>query len=146
MAIKDGIPSIRLLVVDDHDQMRQMLVRVIHRFGDMEVVSEAVNGREAVEAYEEYRPDITLMDIAMPEIHGLEATHIICRLFPAARIIIFSGLASVSYIQAAFAVGALACLGKDIELDQLAATIRAVHQGEHRKFVGQNMFSQPRMS
>jgi DNA-binding NarL/FixJ family response regulator len=125
----DKLP-IRVLLVDDHKLIRDTLARLIRTFEDMELVAQATNGREAIEAFAEHQPDITLMDVSMPVVDGLAATRLILQQFPQARIIILSVTYDKGrYHHEALAAGAAACLGKDISVQQLAETIREVHYG-----------------
>jgi len=84
-----NIPNtIRILVVDDHALLRKGLAAVVNAEPDMKLVAEASNGEEAVEKFRTHRPDITLMDLQMPGLNGIEATNRILSEFPAARIIV----------------------------------------------------------
>jgi DNA-binding NarL/FixJ family response regulator len=123
-----GKPLIRIMIVDDYELMRQILGIAIASFGDMEVVAEATNGWEAVEAYDTHQPDITLMDVEMPIMNGLEALRTIRARFPTACVIIMTGMGDVQdYVRQAAEAGARACLGKHGAYSQLAEKIRQVH-------------------
>jgi CheY-like chemotaxis protein len=94
----------------------------------MALVAQVTSGQEAIEAFEEHQPDVTLMDYSMSEISGLEATRLILQRFPLARIIIMSVMVSAEFSKSeALAAGALACLEKEGSIQQLAETIRRVH-------------------
>jgi YesN/AraC family two-component response regulator len=123
-----GKPMIRVMIVDDYGLMREILGLAIASFGDMEVVAEATNGWEAVETYNAHQPDITLMDVEMPIMNGLEASRAILTRFPAASIIIMTGMGDLhDYGRQATEAGARACLGKHGAYSQLAEKIRQVH-------------------
>lgn len=126
-----GKPLIRVMIVDDYPLMREILGLAIKSFGGMEIIAEATNGQEAVEAYEVHQPDVTLMDIEMPILDGLAALRTILARNPAARIIILTGMGDVrEYSRLAAEAGARACLGKYSAYTQLAATIRDVYAAE----------------
>jgi DNA-binding NarL/FixJ family response regulator len=122
-------PLIRVMIVDDYQLMREILSLAIASFGDMEVIAQATNGWEAVEAYETHQPDVTLMDIEMPILDGLGAMRAILARFPAARIIVLTGVGDLhDYHRQSAEAGAYACLGKHGAYTQLAEKIRQVHQ------------------
>jgi DNA-binding NarL/FixJ family response regulator len=124
----DNKPFIRVLLVDDYPLLRDTLARVIHSFPDMEIVAQASNGLEAIDAYRGHQPDVTLMDIAMPELDGVEATRLICQQFPQARIILLSALdEKKQYEKEAAAAGAVAVVGKDVSIKELERTIREIY-------------------
>ena len=80
--------KIRLIVADDHVTVLEGLVAILGRQPDMQVLAAASNGREAIEQFRKHRPDVTLMDLQMPEMNGVDAMIAICAEFPAARIIV----------------------------------------------------------
>jgi DNA-binding NarL/FixJ family response regulator len=82
--------GITILTVDDHPMFREGIASVIEGEADVRLVAEAATGREAIERYREFRPDVTLMDIQMPDLNGIEATSAIRREFPAARVIVLT--------------------------------------------------------
>src|SRR5580698_1726642 len=82
--------QIRILAVDDHPVFRQGIIGLIEGQKDMSLVGEASNGREAIQQFRAHRPDITLMDLQMPEMSGLDATIAICNEFPYARIVVLT--------------------------------------------------------
>ncbi len=88
--MSDGSNSIRILVVDDHPLFRQGIVALLATQPDMNLVAEASNGREAIQEFRTHRPDITLMDLQMPEMNGVDAMIAIRDEFPDARIIILT--------------------------------------------------------
>lgn len=123
---------IRVLVVDDHPLLRVGLREAIASQPDMEVAGEAANGREAVERFHALRPDVTVMDIAMPEIGGVEAMAAIRHDFPCARIVMLTTFKGDAQIMRAVQGGAAGFLLKSTLRKELLETIRAVHQGQRR--------------
>ena len=123
---------IRCLVADDHAIVREGVVATIELYDEMRVVARAANGREAVALFREHRPDITLMDLNMPEIGGVEAITAIRDEFPDARIIILTTYDGDEDIFRGLRAGAKAYLLKEGSVEQLVETIRAVHRGQVR--------------
>ena len=120
---------IRILTVDDHALVRKGIAAILASQPDMSLVAEASNGREAVEQYRMHRPDITLMDLQMPEMNGLDATITIRAEFPDARIIMLTTYAGDVQVLRAMKVGARGYLLKTLLDKELLETIRAVHAG-----------------
>ena len=120
---------IRILAVDDHKLIRRGIAALVASEPDMRVVAEAGNGREAVKAFRAHRPDITLMDLQMPEMCGLEAIIAIRGEFPGARIIVLTTYAGDVQALRALQAGARAYLLKEAIDVELLDTIRAVHAG-----------------
>jgi two-component system NarL family response regulator len=125
-----GQEGIRVLVVDDHFVVRMGLTTLINTQSDMTVVGEAANGRQGVEFFRAEKPDVTLMDLRMPEMNGLEAITAIRTEQPDARIIVLTTYDGDEDIYRAFQAGARAYLLKDMHHDDLLGAIRAVHQGQ----------------
>ncbi len=123
---------IRVLSVDDHPLLRGGIAALIGNQTDMEVVAEASNGREALEQFREHSPDITLMDLQMPGMSGIDAIRAIRAEFPEARIIILTTHAGDVQVSRAFKAGARAYLLKGSLRNELLETIRAVHSGQKR--------------
>ena len=121
---------IRILSVDDHPLIRQGVAGLVATQADMNVIAEAANGREAIQQFHRHRPDITLMDLQMPEMNGLEAIIAIRGEFPEARIIVLTTYAGDVQALRALKAGARAYLLKDSLHKELLATIRAVHAGK----------------
>jgi DNA-binding NarL/FixJ family response regulator len=121
---------IRILSVDDHPLIRQGIAGLVATQSDMTVIAEAANGREAIQQFHRHRPDITLMDLQMPEMNGLDAIIAIRGEFPEARIIVLTTYAGDVQALRALKAGARAYLLKDSLHKELLATIRAVHAGK----------------
>jgi DNA-binding NarL/FixJ family response regulator len=123
---------INVLVVDDHPLLRMGLVEAISSQADMRVAGEAGNGRDAVERYAALRPDVTIMDIAMPEMCGVEALQEIRREHANARVVMLTTYKADAQILRAVQGGAAGFLLKSTLRKELLDTIRGVHQGHRR--------------
>jgi len=123
---------IRVLSVDDHALLREGIAALVGNQTDMELVAEACDGREAVELYREHRPDVTLMDLQMPEMGGIDALSAIRGEFPEARIIVLTTYTGDIQVMRAMKAGARAYLLKGLLRKELVETIRAVHAGQRR--------------
>ena len=123
---------IRVLSADDHPLMRGGIAALIGNQTDMEVVAEASDGREALEQFREHRPDITLMDLQMPRMSGIDAIGAIRAEFPEARVIVLTTHAGDVQVSRALKAGARAYLLKASLRNELLETIRAVHAGQKR--------------
>ncbi|MBV9469430.1 MAG: response regulator transcription factor [Abitibacteriaceae bacterium] len=122
--------GVRLLLVDDHDLLRSGLSMLLQNVGGFTVIAEAASGQEALRYVATQRPDVVLMDIAMPDANGLETTAQIMREHPEVRVIILSMHANEVYVLQALRVGAAGYVCKDARLEELEAAIRTVAQGE----------------
>src|SRR6202789_3107233 len=120
---------IRILAVDDHPIIRQGIAGLVATEADMNLIAQAANGREAIQQFQRHRPDITLMDLQMPEMSGLDAIIAIRGEFPEARIIVLTTYAGDVQALRALKAGARAYLLKDSLHKELLATIRAVQAG-----------------
>jgi DNA-binding NarL/FixJ family response regulator len=123
---------IRILAVDDHPMLREGIAALLASQSDMKLVGEASNGREALEQFRKHRPDLTLMDLHMPDMDGIEAMVAICSEFPEARIIVFTTYKGDIQVLRALKAGARAYLLKGLLRKELLETIRAVHAGQKR--------------
>lgn len=121
--------AIRILTVDDHPLIREGIARLMAGEPDMQLVAEADNGRDAVQQFRAHRPDITLMDLQMPEMTGLDAIIAIRGEFPEARIIVLTTYPGDVHVLRALKAGAQAYLLKTTLNTELRQTIRAVHTG-----------------
>ena len=120
----------RILLADDHAVVRQGFKMILSAQGDMEIVGEAANGREAVELAEQLKPDIVVMDVAMPELNGIEATRRLAGTAPHARVIALSMHKDSVYVREILRAGARGYLLKDSGAEDLVRAIRAVAGGE----------------
>ncbi|MBD2516015.1 response regulator transcription factor [Nostoc sp. FACHB-973] len=121
---------IRILIVDDHPVVRQGLAAMIDREPDMTVIGQVCNGREAVAAFRQHQPDVTLMDLRMPEMDGVAAITAICNEFENSRIIVLTTYDGDEDIYRGLKAGAKGYLLKDAEPDELLAAIRVVNTGQ----------------
>jgi len=124
--------TIRILTVDDHLLLREGIAAVLEAQSDMVLVGEASNGREAIDRFRQLRPDVTLMDLRMPDMNGIDAITAICREFRNARIIVLSTYAGDVQAAAALRAGASGYLLKNLVRTELLDTIRAIHAGKRR--------------
>jgi two-component system NarL family response regulator len=121
--------KIRILVAEDHLVARVGVSTIVNMQPDMTVVAEASNGQQAVELFRKHRPDVTLLDMRMPGMGGVEAAIAIRAEFPAARMIALTTYGGDEDIRRALAAGVLAYLTKDVLHDELLKAIRAVNEG-----------------
>ncbi len=126
----DKVNPIRILIADDHPIVCEGLAMLLNRRPDMSVVAEAQNGREAVELFQQLKPDLALIDLRMPEMDGVTAVRTIRAQNPDARIIVLTTYDGDEDIYRALHAGAQAYLIKDTPRDELLACIRSVHRGE----------------
>ena len=127
-----GTWAIRILTVDDHQLLREGIAAVLEGQPDMVLVGQASNGREAIEGFRQHRPDVTLMDLRMPDMSGIEAITAIRAEFPNARVIVLTTYAGDVQAAAALKAGACGYLLKNLVRKELLETIRAVHAGKRR--------------
>jgi len=127
--MSDDTKQIKIMTVDDHPILRQGIAALIADEADMTLVAEATNGREAIQQFRAHRPDVTLMDLQMPEMNGLDAMIAIRGEFPDARIIVLTTYTGDAQARRAIQAGARAYLLKNSLHNQLLDTIRAVHAG-----------------
>ena len=122
--------AIRVLIVDDHAIVRQGLAAMIENQPDMMLVGQAGKGQEAIDQYRQLQPDVTLMDLRMPQVSGVDATIAICAEFAHARIIILTTYDGDEDIYRGLRAGAKGYLLKDAEPDELLNAIHVVHNGQ----------------
>jgi DNA-binding NarL/FixJ family response regulator len=125
----EAVP-IRILAVDDHPVVRQGIAGLVAVHSDMSLVAEASNGREAIQQFRTHHPDVTLMDLQMPEMNGFDALIAIRGEFPEARIIVLTTYVGDTQVLRALKAGARAYLLKNSLHKELLETIRAVHDGK----------------
>jgi len=124
--------AIRILTVDDHPILREGIAAILGAEPDFELVGEANNGREAVDQFRTHRPDVTLMDLQMPQMNGIDAILAIRREFSDARIIVLTTYSGDAQAVRAFEAGASGYLLKSMLRKELIETIRTVHGGKKR--------------
>jgi len=127
--VSDGSAQIRILAVDDHALVRQGIAVLVGTQPDMTLVAQAANGREAIQQFRAHRPDITLMDLQMPEMNGLDAIIAIRGEFPEAKIVVLTTYQGDVQILRSLKAGAQGYLLKNTFHKELVETIRAVHAG-----------------
>ncbi len=142
------VDKIRVLLADDHAVVREGTKELLEREEDLEVVAEAGDGKEAVQLAIRERPDVVVMDFAMPKLNGIEATRQIKAIAPAIAVLVLTAYDSDQYVFAFLEAGAAGYLLKDVHVGELIKAIRAVHAGESmlhpaiaRKVI--NYFAQP---
>ena len=124
--------TIKIMVIDDQAVVRQGFVALINTVADMAVVAEGTNGRQAIDLYRLHRPDVTLMDLRMPELGGVEAIMEIRKEFPDARLIVLTTYDGDEDIYRSLQAGAQGYLLKDMFFEELEDAIRKVHGGSRR--------------
>jgi DNA-binding NarL/FixJ family response regulator len=132
-----AMKQIRILTVDDHPLLRQGLAAVIHGEKDMLIVGEAANGREAIEMFRNHRPDVTLMDLQMPDLNGIDAVTAIRQEHPQARIIVLTTYEGDALARRALRAGVAGYILKDMIRTDLLEAIRLVHAG--RRYIPQKI-------
>jgi DNA-binding NarL/FixJ family response regulator len=122
--------KIRIMLVDDHIVMRMGLATAASGEPDMEVVAEAENGIEAIQAYQIHRPDVVVLDLRMPKKNGVETIQLLREKFGPVRVLVFSNYAGGDEVFQAFKAGAAGFVTKEMALERLLEAIRTVHAGE----------------
>jgi DNA-binding NarL/FixJ family response regulator len=129
MPISPSVPPMRVLIVDDHPMLRAGIAAVVQGESDMVVAGEASTGVEAIESFRVVRPDVTLMDLQMPDMDGISATAAIVEESPRARIIVLSTYRGDAQALRALKAGAVGYLLKSTVRTDLLSALRAVHAG-----------------
>jgi len=124
------MPKIRVLVVDDHTIVRDGICALLRFAGDIDVVGEAANGREALEMVRKFMPDVMLIDIAMPNMNGLEATRRIRKEFPKVKILVLTQYDDKEHVFWAIEAGACGFISKTAASSDLVSGIRSIHRGD----------------
>ena len=131
-ALSTDLHPIRILIVDDHALLREGIAALVADQRDMKIVAEASNGREAIEQFRLHNPDVTLMDLQLPDMNGTDAMIAVRSEFPGARVIILTTYSGDVQVSRALKAGARAYLLKSLLRKELLETIRAVHGGQKR--------------
>jgi two-component system NarL family response regulator len=124
--------AIRIMVVEDHHVVRQGLMALIKTVPGLEIVAEAPDGKQAIDQFRHHKPDVTLMDLRLPNLGGVDAITAIRAEFPAARIIVLTTFDGDEDIYRALQAGARGYLLKGMDADELIEAIRTVHSGKTR--------------
>jgi DNA-binding NarL/FixJ family response regulator len=124
------LDTIKILLAEDHAVVRQGTKELLEQQDDLQVVAEASDGKEAVQLALKQRPDVVIMDLAMPELNGIEATRQIKAVAPGIAVLVLTAYDSEQYVFAFLEAGAAGYLLKDVGVDKLVEAIRAVHAGE----------------
>jgi two-component system, NarL family, response regulator LiaR len=130
---------IRVLIADDHAMVREGTRQILEREADLTVVAEAADGEEAVQLADTFRPDVAIIDIAMPKLNGIEATRQIKALFPSMAVMILTAYDDDEFVYSFLDAGAAGYLLKTVRGSELIAAVRALYAGEtvlHPKIAG----------
>jgi NarL family two-component system response regulator LiaR len=125
----DEAQPIRVVIVDDHDMIRSGLAVFLDAFDDLKLVGEAADGSEAIRLCDEVKPDVTLMDLMMPQMDGIAAIRTIRQAHPNNQVIVLTSFSDQNLVQEALHAGAIGYLLKNTSVDQLAEAIRAARAG-----------------
>jgi DNA-binding NarL/FixJ family response regulator len=125
---RPALKSIRVLIVDDHTVLRDTLRLLLEMNGEVEVIGEASDGRQAIDMAEQLKPDVVLMDTAMPGLNGIEATAVIRKRLPKVRVLVLSGYGHEDQVRSALRAGASGYVLKSSSADELLLAIKTVSQ------------------
>jgi DNA-binding NarL/FixJ family response regulator len=126
---KIGRPALRVVLADDHAILRHALATLLDARSDLQVIAEAADGREAIDATERHRPDVVIMDVGMPRLNGIEATRQIHARFPSTKVLILSAYGDAASVGNALAAGACGFIIKRSDIDELVLALRLVTTG-----------------
>jgi two-component system response regulator NreC len=126
---KVGRPALRLVLADDHAILRHALATLLDARAEVQVVAQASDGREAIDATERYHPDVVIMDVGMPRLNGIEATRQIRARFPATKVIVLSAYGDAAAVGSALAAGACGFIIKRSDIEELVLALRLVTTG-----------------
>ncbi len=126
---KAGRPALRLVLADDHAILRHALATLLDAQADVQVVAQASDGREAIDATERLRPDVAIMDVGMPRMNGIEATRQIHERFPGTKVIVLSAYGDSAAVGGALAAGACGFIIKRSDIEELVLALRLVATG-----------------
>jgi len=121
----------RIVLADDHTMFRQGIKRLIEELPDMEVLGEVSDGIDLLNLLKKLKPDMAIVDITMPRMGGVEATHEICQLYPQTKVLILTMHRRIEYVHHAFSAGASGYLLKEDSGSELATAIKAIRNGGH---------------
>lgn len=121
---------IKVMLVDDHAMVRSGLSAFLYAYDDLELVGEASSGEKAIALCSKVKPDVILMDLVMPEMDGIEATHQVLEVSPTTKVIVLTSFAEDELVFPAIEAGAIGYLLKDVDPQDLHHAIQAVHRGE----------------
>ena len=121
---------IRVMIVDDHDMLREGLIAFLRVYSNLDLVAEASNGREAIRHCEELQPDVVLMDLIMPEIDGVETTRQVLEVSPRTKVIALTSFGDDDLVRRALKAGAISYLLKNVSAEELAEAIEAAYVGK----------------
>jgi DNA-binding NarL/FixJ family response regulator len=124
------VESIRIVIAEDHAVVREGTRRILEQHNGLQVVGEAADGQEAVDLVDRLRPNVAIIDIAMPHMNGIEATRQIKDRHPTTSVLVLSAYDDDQYVFALLEAGAAGYLLKDVRGSELADAVRAVHAGE----------------
>ena len=124
-----GRPALRLVLADDHAILRHALATLLDAQADVQVVAQASDGREAIDATERLRPDVAIMDVGMPRMNGIEATRQIHERFPGTKVIVLSAYGDSAAVGGALAAGACGFIIKRSDIEELVLALRLVATG-----------------
>ena len=121
---------IRVMIVDDHDMLREGLMAFLRVYPSLNLVGEAANGQEAVRRCQDLQPDVVLMDLVMPEVDGVETTRRVLEICPSTRVIALTSFGDDDLVRRALKAGAISYLLKNVSAEELAEAIQAAYYGK----------------